>query len=55
LSVGGYGYGENVKLDILQREERGYEKPRGLEIESGELFLFPVEGVKQKGGELLRG
>jgi methylated-DNA-[protein]-cysteine S-methyltransferase len=47
LSVGGYGYGKDVKLEILQREERGYEEPRGLEMEGGELSLFPAEGVKQ--------
>jgi len=47
LSLGGYGYGKEVKLQILQREERGYEEPKGLEVEGGELALFPTEGVKQ--------
>lgn len=47
LSVGGYGYGKDVKLEILQREERGYEESRGLEVEGGELSLFPAEWVKQ--------
>ena len=55
LSIGGYGYGEEVKLEILQREERGYEESMGLEVEGGELSLFPAECVKQKQGELLRG
>jgi O-6-methylguanine DNA methyltransferase len=55
LSIGGYGYGEQVKLEILQREERGYEESRGLEVEERELSLFPAEWVKQKQGELLRG
>jgi methylated-DNA-[protein]-cysteine S-methyltransferase len=43
LSVGGYGYGKDVKLEILQREEGGYEEPRGLRVEGGELSLFPAE------------
>jgi len=50
LSVGGYGYGEQVKLEILQREERGYEESMGLEVEERELSLFPAEWVKQKQG-----
>ncbi len=47
LSVGGYGYGKEVKLEILQREERGYEESRGLEVEGKKLSLFPAEWVKQ--------
>jgi methylated-DNA-[protein]-cysteine S-methyltransferase len=49
LSIGGYGYGEQVKLEILQREKRGYEESKGLKGESGELLVFPVEWVKQRG------
>ena len=48
LSIGGYGCGEQVKLKILQREERGYEEPRMLEMEGGELSLFPAKWVKQR-------
>lgn len=55
LSIGGYGYGEEVKLELLQREERGYEESMELKVEGGELSLFPAECVKQKQGELLRG
>ena len=55
LSVGGYGYGKDVKLEILHREERGYEESMGLKLEGWELSLFPAEWVKQKQGELLRG
>jgi O-6-methylguanine DNA methyltransferase len=47
LSVGGYGYGKEVKLEILQREKRGYEESRGLKVEGKKLSLFPVEWVKQ--------
>ena len=48
LSIGGYGYGEQVKMEILQREERGYEEPRGLKVDDGEVSLFPAEWVNQK-------
>ncbi len=48
LSIGGYGYGKEVKMEILQREERGYEEPRGLKPEGGERSLFPAEWVNQK-------
>ena len=47
LSIGGYGYGERVKLGILRRECRGYEESTTLKTKDGELALFPVEGVKQ--------
>jgi len=46
LSIGGYGSGEHVKLEILQREERGYEESRELKVNDGELSLFPAEWVK---------
>jgi len=48
LSIGGYGYGKEVKMEILQREERGYKEPRGLKPEGGERSLFPAEWVNQK-------
>ena len=32
LRLGGYGYGERVKIEILHREERNYEKPRELKV-----------------------
>ena len=47
VSIGGYGYGTQVKLEILRREERGYKEPRMLQVEGGELSLFPAEQVKQ--------
>ncbi|PVX25813.1 MAG: hypothetical protein CW716_07300, partial [Candidatus Bathyarchaeum sp.] len=48
LSIGGYGYGQQVKGEILQREERGYETSTSLKLDSGKLALFPVEWVKQR-------
>jgi methylated-DNA-[protein]-cysteine S-methyltransferase len=47
LSIGGYGYGMQVKLGLLRREKRGYEEPRIIKVEGGELSLFPAERVKQ--------
>ncbi len=47
LSIGGYGYGVQVKLELLRREERGYEEAKQLKVGSGELALFPAKQVKQ--------
>ncbi|PVX25646.1 MAG: cysteine methyltransferase [Candidatus Bathyarchaeum sp.] len=47
LKVGGYGYGEHVKMQILQQEERGYEESKRLKVDDGELALFAVKRVKQ--------
>ena len=48
LSIGGYGYGQQVKGDILQREERGYEESKRLKLDDGELALFPAEWVNKE-------
>jgi len=50
LSIGGYGYGKEVKLEILRREGRGYEESMKLKVEERELALFPAEWVNQKQG-----
>jgi methylated-DNA-[protein]-cysteine S-methyltransferase len=50
LSIGGYGYGKRVKLELLQREQRGYKEAKRLKVGAGELALFPAEQVWQ-GGE----
>ena len=46
LSIGGYGYGEQVKRGILQREERGYEESIELEVDDKKLVLFPAKWMK---------
>jgi methylated-DNA-[protein]-cysteine S-methyltransferase len=48
LSIGGYGYGQQVKGEILQRENRGYKTSTSLKLDDGELALFPAEWVKQR-------
>lgn len=50
LSVGGYGYGREVKLKLLRREQRGYKEAKRLKVGDGELALFPAEQVWM-GGE----
>ncbi len=47
LSIGGYGYGTQVKLELLRMERKGYKEPKMLEVEGGELSLFPSDQVKQ--------
>ena len=48
LSIGGYGYGEQTKWDILQREKRGYGESTNLKVDDCKLPLYPVEWIKQR-------
>ncbi|MGB9853448.1 MAG: MGMT family protein [Candidatus Bathyarchaeales archaeon] len=43
LSLGGYGGGLNVKLEILSRERRGHSTKRGISVNGEKLQVFPVE------------
>lgn len=45
FSVGGYGLGGEVKLRILQREDRDYEEAARLKINDKALPLFAVKRV----------
>ncbi len=47
LSLGGYGYGEQIKRELLQREKRGHQEPKTLKSGNGELSLFPVTQIKK--------
>lgn len=47
LSIGGYGFGAQVKLELLGRENRRYKETKQLKVGDGKLTLFPVECVKQ--------
>jgi len=51
LSIGGYGLGQKVKLQILQREERGYEKTTTLKVNDKTLPLFPVKHLRKNRGK----
>jgi methylated-DNA-[protein]-cysteine S-methyltransferase len=48
FTLGGYGGGLNVKLQILKRERRGYTSEREISLNGGKLLLFPVEFVLDK-------
>jgi O-6-methylguanine DNA methyltransferase len=48
LSIGGYGYGKQTKMKILQKEDRGYEEATDLDVGGKKLALFPVCMLKQK-------
>ena len=48
LSIGGYGFGKQTKLEILQKEDRGYEESKWLDVDGKKLALFPVGMLKQK-------
>jgi methylated-DNA-[protein]-cysteine S-methyltransferase len=51
FSIGGYGLGEKVKLQILQREERGYEKTTSLKVNDKALPLFPIKRLRKNRGK----
>jgi O-6-methylguanine DNA methyltransferase len=45
FTLGGYGAGLNVKLEILKRERRGYNAMREIKVDNSILQVFPVEFV----------
>ncbi len=47
FSIGGYGGGEEIKLELLQREDRGYEEDRKVKINGETLLLFPVKRLRK--------
>jgi len=47
FSVGGYGAGEKIKREILQREDRGYEEDGRVKINGETLFFFPVKRLRK--------
>lgn len=48
FTLGGYGGGLNVKLQILRRERRGYASKKEISTNGGKLLLFPVEYVLER-------
>ncbi|MEM2105188.1 MAG: MGMT family protein [Candidatus Bathyarchaeia archaeon] len=48
FTLGGYGGGSKVKLQILKREKRGYNSTREISMNGKKLLLFPVENVLKK-------
>jgi O-6-methylguanine DNA methyltransferase len=57
FSIGGYGgnsvSGKKAKLEILQREDRGYEKPKEIVTEAGPLLVHPIGELLKKVGKSL--
>jgi len=51
FSIGGYGLGEKVKLQIIWKEDRGYEKATSLKRNDKTLPLFPVEYLRKELGK----
>lgn len=46
MSLGGFGYGVEVKWEILKREDRGYKHPIKTKVFGKDLTLYPVKYVK---------
>ncbi len=47
FSVGGYGAGEKIKRELLQREDRGYEEDGRVKINGETLLFFPVKRLRK--------
>jgi len=45
FTLGGYGFGLKAKLMLLGREKRGFSSSKELEVDGGELTVYPVEYV----------
>lgn len=44
--VGGYGFGEKMKIKILRKEDRGYEENDEIMANNKKLILYPVKKIK---------
>jgi O-6-methylguanine DNA methyltransferase len=45
FTLGGYGFGLKVKVEMLGRERRGFSVPKEVESNRVQLKVFPVENV----------
>jgi O-6-methylguanine DNA methyltransferase len=45
FTLGGYGGGLKAKIELLGREKRGFSSSREIEVDGGQLQVFPVEHV----------
>ncbi|MEM2970841.1 MAG: methylated-DNA--[protein]-cysteine S-methyltransferase [Candidatus Bathyarchaeia archaeon] len=48
FTLGGYAGGLNLKLQILEREKRGFVSKREIPVDGRKLLVFPVEFVLKK-------
>ena len=45
FSLGGYGFGLKVKAELLRKEKRGFSSIKEIEVNGGQLTVYPVENV----------
>lgn len=45
LTLGGYGGGLKVKVELLNRERRGFSTSKQVQVNGGTLKVFPAENV----------
>jgi O-6-methylguanine DNA methyltransferase len=45
FTLGGYGFGLRVKMQLLSREKRGFSYQKKVEVDSAQLTVYPVENV----------
>jgi methylated-DNA-[protein]-cysteine S-methyltransferase len=45
FTLGGYGFGLKVKMELLGREKRGFSSEKEIEVDGRQLTVFPVEYV----------
>ncbi len=48
FTLGGYGGGLKVKMELLSKERRGFETPKQVPVGEGALEVYPVEFVLRK-------
>jgi O-6-methylguanine DNA methyltransferase len=51
FTLGGYGGGLDLKLEILKRENRGFSSKREIGVNGKKLEVFPVEFVLRRFGK----
>jgi alkylated DNA nucleotide flippase Atl1 len=43
FTLGGYGGGLKVKVELLSREKRGFSRSKEVQVSGGSLTVFPAE------------
>ena len=46
FKLGGYGGGLDLKMEILSKEDRGYQSPLLLNLQDGPFHVFPISFLK---------
>ncbi len=45
FTLGGYGFGLRVKVELLRKEKQGFSSKKEIEVKGGLLTVYPVENV----------